>query len=291
MPAQLFLILKSFLSNRKFTVRQGNSFSPQHNIAAGVPQGSDLAPDLFNIYTSDIPRTPNTVLASFADDTALLSTHNDITTAAQNLQYHASLIEVWCKNWLIKINESKSTQVTFSLRRDICPLIKLNNITIPVFNETKYLGIILDKHLTWGPQLRNKRKIANFRLHLFRPLLKSKLKLKIKILLYKTIIRPLWSYGIQIWGPAKPSNIRPIQSFQNITLRIITGAPWYLTNQALHNDLKIKTANELAKLHYKHFHTKLLLSTNPLIQAMSSNRIPDDPPRRLKRNWNRDLLL
>jgi len=291
MPAQLFLILKSFLSNRKFTVRQGNSFSPQHNIAAGVPQGSDLAPDLFNIYTSDIPRTPNTVLASFADDTALLSTHNDITTAAKNLQYHASLIEVWCKNWLIKINESKSTQVTFSLRRDICPLIKLNNITIPVFNETKYLGIILDKRLTWGPHLRNKRKIANIRLHLFRPLLKSKLKLKIKILLYKTIIRPLWSYGIQIWGPAKPSNIRPIQSFQNITLRIITGAPWYLTNQALHNDLKIKTANELAKLHYKRFHTKLPLSTNPLIQTMSSNRIPDDPPRRLKRNWNRDLLL
>jgi len=46
---------------------------------------------------------------------------------------------------------------------------------------------------------------------------------------------------IQIWGPAKPANIRPIQVFQSITLRLITGAPWYITNAAFHNDLKIHT--------------------------------------------------
>jgi len=61
-------------------------------------------------------------------------------------------------------------------------------------------------------------------------------------------------------------DIRPVHSFQNKTLRIIiTGAPWYITNQALHDDLRIKAANELAKLHYKRFHTKLTPSTNPLI--------------------------
>lgn len=169
-----------------------------------MPQGSDLAPDLYNIYTADIPRTPHTLLATFADDTALLFTSDDITIAPHNLQHHTSLIEACCKNWLIKINESKSTQVIFTLRHGNCPLIKLNNVNIPVSNETKYIGILLDKRLTWGPHLKNKRKMANSRLHLFRPLLKSKLKLKLKILLYKTVIRPLWFYGIQIWGPAKP---------------------------------------------------------------------------------------
>jgi hypothetical protein len=127
--------------------------------------------------------------------------------------------------------------------------------------------------------------MANSRLHLFRPLLKSKLKLKIKILLYKTVIRPLWSYGIQIWGPAKPSNIRPIQSFQNITLHTITGTPWYITNQALHNDLQIEIVNELSKRHYKFYYIKLPININPLIQKMSNQ-----PPRILKRNRNRDLF-
>ncbi|KAL4112199.1 hypothetical protein QTP88_016033 [Uroleucon formosanum] len=110
MPAQLYLVIKSFLENRSFSVRQGNFFSPRFNITAGVPQGSDLAPDLYNIYTADIPQTPNTLLATFADDTALLSTSDDIFIAAHNLQHHTSLIDAWCKNWLIKINESKSTQ-------------------------------------------------------------------------------------------------------------------------------------------------------------------------------------
>jgi len=54
-------------------------------------------------------------------------------------------------------------------------------------------------------------------------------------------------YGIQIWGPAKPTNIQPIQGFQSITLKLITGTPWYITNAALYNDLKIQTVNELVK--------------------------------------------
>jgi len=81
------------------------------------------------------------------------------------------------------------------------------------------------------------------------------------MLLYNTMIRPVWSYGIQIWGPAKPSNIRPIQSFQNIALHTITVAPWYTTNFSLHNDLKAKSVIDYAKLHHNRFHNKLNFST------------------------------
>lgn len=37
------LSLKTYLSNRKFTVRPGKSFSPHHHITAGVPQYDDLS--------------------------------------------------------------------------------------------------------------------------------------------------------------------------------------------------------------------------------------------------------
>jgi hypothetical protein len=137
---------------------QGNSFSPRFNITANVPQGRDLAPDHYNIYIVDIPQTSSTLLATFDDDAALLSTSDDIFTVAHNLQYHASLIEAWCKKWLIKKNESKSTQVNFILRHGICPLIKLNNVNIPVINETKYLSILVDKCQTWGPTSKTKEK-------------------------------------------------------------------------------------------------------------------------------------
>lgn len=64
-----------------------------------------------------------------------------------------------------------------------------------------------------------------------------------QIIIYKTIIIPVWSYGGQIWGQAKSSDIRPIQAFQSIRIRQITGTPWYMTN----NELQKKLTNSNSK--------------------------------------------
>jgi hypothetical protein len=67
-------------------------------IKAGVPQGSDLSPILYNIFTADIPTTSQTLLGSFADDTAILSSNNISDIASQNLESHLNKIESWAKN-------------------------------------------------------------------------------------------------------------------------------------------------------------------------------------------------
>ncbi|VVC46390.1 MADF domain [Cinara cedri] len=36
------------------------------------------------------------------------------------------------------------------------------------------------------------------------------------------LLRPMWYYGIQLWGSAKPSNTRTIQALQSICLRLIS---------------------------------------------------------------------
>lgn len=60
--------MKSYLQNCSFVVRQGNDISFTHSIYAGVPQGSDLSPDLYNVFTADIPQSSNTLLATYVDD-------------------------------------------------------------------------------------------------------------------------------------------------------------------------------------------------------------------------------
>lgn len=292
MPAPYYLILKSYLQNRSFVVRQGYDISSTHSIYAGVPQGSDLSPDLYNVFTADIPQFSNTLLATYADDTAILSSSSNPNLASAALQDHANKIDEWAKKWKIKINADKSVQVTFTLKQSPreCPQLIMNNVPIPVRTEIKYLGITLDKRLTWGPHLKEKRKSSNNRLHLLRPLLNSKISLQNKLIIYKSIIRPVWSYGIAIWGPAKHSNIRPIQAFQSIALRLVTKAPWYVSNFTLHKDLKIATTTELAIAMYKRFHQNLNTHSNTLISNMSTFTLPKHPPRRLKRKWCRDLL-
>ncbi|KAL4148240.1 hypothetical protein QTP88_002521 [Uroleucon formosanum] len=119
LPSHYYLILKSYLENRSFSVRQKNNISSIKNIESGVPQGSNLSPLLYNIFTADIPTTNQTLLASFADDTAILTSNNNPDIASQNLQLHLNKIESWAKNWKIKINDEKSSQILDCLRKDI----------------------------------------------------------------------------------------------------------------------------------------------------------------------------
>jgi len=184
LPTPLYLLTKSYLQDRSFLVRQGDSLSSQFKILAGVPQGSDLSPDLYNIYTADIPNSENTLIATYADDTAILSSHPDSTTAYQNLQIHLDNISQWSTKWRIKINTDKSFHIPFTLRKAILPTIYFQNNPIQTTTQTKYLGLILDKSLTWGPHLKTKRKTLNTRHHLLRPILNSKFSIDNKLLIY-----------------------------------------------------------------------------------------------------------
>jgi hypothetical protein len=57
---------------------------------------------------------------------------------------------------------------------------------------------------------------------------RTPMSLENKVLLYKAILKPIWAYGIELWGCAKPSNTKILQSFQSKTLRSITGAPYVM---------------------------------------------------------------
>ena len=61
------------------------------------------------------------------------------------------------------------------------------------------------------------------------------------------------TYGIQLWGCTKQSNIDIIQRFQNKLLRHMVSAPWYVRNNDLHRDLQVDVvSNEIQRFTQKH---------------------------------------
>jgi len=70
-PDSIIRIIRSYLANRDFIVNFCGQKSSALGVAAGVPQGSVLGPVLFNIFINDIPKSRNSSLAVYADDTAV----------------------------------------------------------------------------------------------------------------------------------------------------------------------------------------------------------------------------
>jgi hypothetical protein len=146
------------------------------------------------------------------------------------------------------VNPAKSTQITFT-RRTICPQVSINNLTIPIKQEVKCLGLYLDKKLTWQTHIKAKRRQLELKVGSMNWLInkKSQLSLENKITIYKAIMKPVWTYGIDLWGCSKPSNTKILQAFQSRTLRKLANAPWYISNVTLHNDLRIPYVTEVIR--------------------------------------------
>jgi hypothetical protein len=124
------------------------------------------------------------------------------TTASINIQAHLRKIEHWTRKWRLKINETKSAHITFTLRKEACPPLHINQAIIPQTETVKCVGIHFDKRLTWREHVTKTRKHLD---HKTRELIwfigkLSPLSLTNKILIYKLVLNPIWTYGLAIWG-------------------------------------------------------------------------------------------
>jgi hypothetical protein len=123
---------------------------------------------------------------------------------------------------------------------------KIIDVQLPQSDEVKYLGLHLDRRLTWHKHFFTKRKQLGLTLTKMHWLLerKSQLSTTNKLLLYKTILKPIWTYGIQLWGTASTSNIEILERFHSKVLRMIVGAPWYVPNSLIRRDLNCPTVKD-----------------------------------------------
>jgi hypothetical protein len=189
----------------------------------------------------------------------------------------------------IKANKTKSVHVMFATRRGTCPPVHINDVQIPQENHVKYFGLHLNRRLTLHTHIFAKRKQLGLSLAKMYWLLgrKSKLSTNNKLLIYKVILKPIWTYDIQLWGTTSNSNIENLKRFQSKVLRLIVDAPWYMSNSVIHQDLQIPTVKEEISQFCSHYDVPISVHPNELIASLT------EPPihRRLRQYWPHDLLV
>jgi hypothetical protein len=227
LPDHYYRLLESYLTNRHFCVKHEDMYSELKFINAGVPQGSVLGPVLYLLYINDLPTTLYSTTTTFEDSTAVMAVGESNENSTKKLQSALNKIAIWTKKWRIKLNESKSVHINFTNKRITQRPIYINGTQIPYASTAKYLGMTLDTKLRWKEHIKKKCDELNIKFRKMYWLLgrNSELPIYKKLILYKQVLRPVWSYGIQLWDCTSDSNIRVIQRFQNKVLKCIVQAP------------------------------------------------------------------
>ncbi|CAH1974993.1 unnamed protein product [Acanthoscelides obtectus] len=157
------------------------------------------------------------------------------------------------------------------------PSCFLESSHIPQHASAKYLGFHMDDKINWKQHLSKKRKQIDLKSKELNWLIgrKSKLSIENKLLIYKAIIKPIWTYGIELWGCASKPNLSIIQRAQSKILRSI----------ADDRDLKIPFIREVIVERSCKHHGRLSDHPNPLLPSL----LDPTETRRLKRKLPLDL--
>lgn len=105
---------QSYLSNRYQYTVINEIKSNTAAVGAGVPQGSVLGPILYLIYVNDFGQTGIESFAiMFADDTALVQTHNSPKEAVNGVENDLCILATYFKKVKLKLDTAKTKIMHF----------------------------------------------------------------------------------------------------------------------------------------------------------------------------------
>ena len=146
---------QSYLTDRFQKVRIGSEYSSASSTSMGVPQGSVLGPTLFLLYINDIVKHMRfSDIQMFADDTMLYICGEDPVVLINFINEDLNNVYKWLCVSKMKLNTEKTKGIIFGTKHmlnhldiNMLPDIKINNETIYLVKEMRYLGIIVDNTL------------------------------------------------------------------------------------------------------------------------------------------------
>ena len=243
-PEVIGRTLCSFLDNRYVRIKINNVIGDQIPLKSGVPQGSIISPTLFIFYTADLPNPEQGAYdITFADDNTQIITYPG---QSRNILALKTIREIkrinnYEKKWKINTNKNKFQLLSISSTKPTDIIIEGQRI--PFRNRVQVLGLTIG---TRGVSSHLNTRIAMANTQVNKTKRFQEMNEKIRLHLYKALIRPIMEY------PPIPScnlavtNIRKLQTVQSKAIRAIAkeGRDRRSTNEILHKRYNIEPVNQ-----------------------------------------------
>ena len=177
-----------------------NRSSQWSSVSSGVPQGSILGPMLFLIYANDISDNISSQTRMFADDCTLFREIKCRDDCIQ-LQRDLTKIHQWSQTWQLKLNISKCKSLCVSNKKTPPHHVySINNHALEWVDEFRYLGVHINRNLTWSTHTAATTLKASRILNLLRRTM-YKCNRFSKRMAVMALVRPQLEYSAPVWTP------------------------------------------------------------------------------------------
>lgn len=156
-PRYLLRIVANYLQDR-YILYESEEGIHQSKLSAGAAQGSVLGPDLWNAMYDELLRLEmpdETSLIGYADDVAVVIAARDLEKAQVKLNRVMRHIMRWMTLHGLQLALNK-TEVVVLTKKRIETIIHINvgNEEIQTRSAVKYLGILIDRKMTFFDQIK-----------------------------------------------------------------------------------------------------------------------------------------
>jgi hypothetical protein len=252
----------SYLSNRLQQCSANGSLSSPCEINLGIPQGSNLGPLLFLIYINDLPNCLSTSISRmFADDTSISVASDSITDIELKLNTELESLHKWLNVNRLSLNVTKTEFMIMASRQkltahgDLNVALEINNKKIKKVENTKTLGVMIDKNLNWSAhvdEITKKAACAIGALKRNRTYLSAKTAKQI----YEALVLPHFDYCSQVWDGLYDTLSQKLQKLQNRAARAVTMSNYEVRSKDLlarleWDSLSIRRKKQKLTLMYK----------------------------------------
>ena len=149
-------------------------------------------------------------------------------TCERQLQCCLNKIEKWCIENGFKFSQSKTVCVHFLKKRGTLPEpdLKLNGSKVKVVKETKFLGVIFDQKLSFIPHMKALKTRCSKALDIMKVVSNQSWGTDKSVLLklYRSPVRSKLDYGCIVYGSARPSYLKMLNTIHHQGLRLALGA-------------------------------------------------------------------
>jgi hypothetical protein len=255
-------LLENYLNDRTQCVKIGNVFSSDlKNTSFGVPQGSILGPTLFLVYINDLCNLElnGGRILSYADDTALLFSAKSEKEVYELAQRGFNTVNNWLQKHLLTLNANKTKYIQFNMRVSKSSLTnpKLyahqcintsNNMCkcpiIDITNKVKYLGVIIDKTLSFKSHIDALCGRIRKLMFVFKKL-RTILDFKLMRQVYFALCQSVLTYCISSWGGVAKTLILTLERAQRAVLKVATSRPFLYPTNLLYFHCQVLTVRQL----------------------------------------------